>query len=91
MEKTSVFLFDELGFFETHFAGKSHHGVHHSLAHLLRVSFQQFLDGSDVRHVFLVRLGTDAGTFAVLDVVLQADTEFVCLDVFGCEHQVAGA
>ena len=36
-----------------------------------------------------MRLRSYAGTFAILDVIFQADPEFARLNVFGCESQVA--
>ena len=86
-----ILLFHSLRFLEAHFGGQRLHLRHQGRAYLARVSLEDFLHLGDAFHIFLMRLGSDAGTFAVLDVIFQAHLELARPNVLRRERQVAGA
>ena len=84
-----VLPFDGLCLFETHFRRQRLHFDEHVPADFGCVSFQDFLGFLDGLEVFFAALRSDAGAFAVLDVVFQTDVELSATDVFRCEREVA--
>ena len=85
-----VLLLELLCFLKLHFFCQVFHFFHQRIAYLLGIAFQQLPCLRYLLHVFFVRLLPDAGSFAVLDVVFQADLELSLRNVFGRQCQVAG-
>jgi hypothetical protein len=67
------------------------HGGVELLNDFAGVSFEDFFDDADVVEVVGFGLEADAGAGAFLDVVLEAEAEFVFADVVGGEEVLAGA
>lgn len=68
-----------------------HHFLAHASCQFCRVPFQNLLASFNVAQVFLAALFAHTGSFATVNVVVQANLVFPVFNALLCQRLVAGA